>query len=140
LLSFEPKERPTVHKILEISFIKKQLPQVLESSINKYNKTQSGLIASKKLCESNGTSSLRKMSNRKSIGSLSNSILTPLSKKNEQSLTSILQPHQSSNIPSCTQESNQKKENLKMIEYKQNYPLLLEQNKQLKAESQRLVE
>lgn len=27
-----------------------------------------------------------------------------------------------------------------MIEYKQNYPLLLEQNKQLKAESQKLVE
>lgn len=80
------------------------------------------------------------MSNRKSIGSLSNSILTPLSKKNDQSLTSILQPHQSSNFPSCTQESNQKKENLKMIEYKQNYPLLLEQNKQLKAESQRLIE
>lgn len=104
LLSFEPKERPSVHKILEVPFIKKHLPQVLENSINKYSKTQQSAltVSNKKLCESNGTSSLRKMSNKKSVGSLSNSICTPLSKKNEQSMTSVLQPHQSSNIPSCS--------------------------------------
>ena len=49
------------------------------------------------------------MSNKKSIGSLSNSILTPISKKNDQSLTSILQPHQSPNIPSYTMDGNSKK-------------------------------
>lgn len=86
------------------------MSQVLENSINKYNKTQqSGSTVSKKLCESNGTSSLRKMSNKKSIGSLSNSILTPISKKNDQSLTSILQPHQSPNIPCYTMDGNSKK-------------------------------
>lgn len=111
-----------------MGLVKKYLPQVLDSSINKYNKTQQqggSLAGSKKLGDSSGTASLRKMSNRKSIGSLSNSILTPLSKKNDQSLTSILQPHQSPNIPSYTMDGNNKKENLKMIEYKQNYPILL---------------
>jgi hypothetical protein len=126
---------------LEIPFIKKNLPQVLESSINKYSKTQQNAltVSNKKLCESNGTSSLRRMSNKKSVGSLLNSIRTPLSKKNEQSLTSILQPNQSSNIPSSSIEINQKKENLKMIEYKQNYPILLEEFKQTKGENKKLI-
>lgn len=53
-------------------------------------KTNNSFTGSKKICESSGTVSLRKMSSRKSISSLSGSVLTPLSKKN-QNLTGIIQ-------------------------------------------------
>ena len=52
-------------------------------------KTNSSLNGSKNICESSGTVSLRKMSSRKSISSLSGSVLTPLSKKNNN-LTGII--------------------------------------------------
>lgn len=99
-------------------------------------KTNSFLGIHKKMNESGDvtTTSLRKMSGRKSITSLSNSILTPLSKKN-QNLTGILgntnnntSQFTSSNLPPLNNSENnyQKNENLKMIEFKQNYPILME--------------
>lgn len=53
-------------------------------------KTNNSLADSKKISENSGTVSLNKMSSRKSISSLPGSVLTPLSKKN-QNLTGIIQ-------------------------------------------------
>ncbi len=76
-------------------------------------KTNSSLIGSKKICESSGTVSLRKMSSRKSISSLSGSVLTPLSKKN-QNLTGANGSHTSqftANLPPMNNNENNYQKN-----------------------------
>ena len=41
MLDFEPQKRPSVHKILDIPFIKKHLCQTLEKTINLYDENMS---------------------------------------------------------------------------------------------------
>ena len=100
MLDFEPQRRPSVHKILEMPFIKKHLCQTLEKTISLYDEN----IASNDLKRSSSANRL-------------------VRKRDSASLSSSLLPARQSS-----------QEYLKIVEYKQNYPVIQEENRCLKEE------
>lgn len=107
MLDSQPERRPSVHKILDKPFIKKHLGQILENTISLHDENM--LVSSHQLKKS--TSSRKLFSQRHSLSSLSNLVLTP---------------------KTCSSKNNT--EYVKIVEYKQNYPMILEENRHLKIE------
>jgi serine/threonine protein kinase len=108
MLDFEAQKRPSVQKILDKPFIKQFLNQTLEKTINIYDENNQDKLRK--------DTSTNKLCRKRSANSLSSSILS--SKSRNQNLSS--------------------EDYLKMIEYKQSYPVVLEENKFLKKELEAL--
>lgn len=103
MLQLNPLDRPSVHTILEKDIIKKNLGFVLNNSLRKFEESLPGLNNSKKL--SRESSSHRKILQKKSLYSLSSSMLT-----NKNTNTTMKSGYDS----------------MKMVEMKQSYPILQE--------------
>jgi len=74
MLSIQAHDRPSVHSILKMDFIKKKLSEVLENSMKKYEETQIPSLLRNRASFSNQ----RLLSQKRSFSSLSNSsMLTP---------------------------------------------------------------
>lgn len=72
MLDLQPEKRPSVHKILEKPLIKKHMSQILNKTINLHDEN---MISSHQLKNTDSSRKLFKL--RRSLSSLSSSILTP---------------------------------------------------------------
>ena len=109
LLDFEATRRPSVHKILETGLIKSRIEPTLEKTINPINLNDENVGSREAMSRTPSANSVLK---KRGSNSLSGSMLP--------GLYAVAQEH------------------TKMIEYKQNYPMLVEENKQLKGELEEL--
>lgn len=91
----EAQKRPSVHKILDMHFLKKNFSKTLEKTINLYDENYSSQEGLRK------SASINKLFKKKSTSSLSSSLAG---------------------------KSMGSQEHLKIVEYKQNYPYLVEAN------------
>ena len=103
MLSLQPHNRPSVHSILQLDFIKKKVNNVLEETLRKYEESILPPALKKQKSTQSGH---RLLSQKRSFSSLSNSsMLTPKS-------TTL--------------------NNTKIVELKQSYPVLVQEVNKLK--------